>query len=308
MSPGFRNLIAVVLTVALAGSGSERLESRNLSNASQATSRLQEPGKEILTSDILSADDSLSHAGYVLERQHRKVASDAPAQIKSSSRQIDVSYVILKRNGKVLMKFDENIYFGRGNRAAFGLFSFLGGPGSQVLVTQDIFRGGTQWVINLSPQPHVIFDGPKWAVGREADDMRVVDLDNDGLFELAVQITDFYTFQDLLPISRIPLPEIIFKYDATTQEYLPANKVFYQAIISEITVHEIVRLQDQFEQCGNAISRLLTLVYAGRESEAWDNFNSSYNFSDKSEIRSRVKEILDHQPVYKFIYNSQRAK
>ncbi|HVS81602.1 MAG TPA: hypothetical protein VHE60_07690 [Pyrinomonadaceae bacterium] len=228
--------------------------------------------------------------------------------MRSRPSWIDVTYAVLKRKGIVLAKFDDNIYFGMGNDTRFGLFSFLDGPTKQLVISQDIFRGGTQWIISLSPQPRIIFDGPDWAVGREGDDMRTIDLDHDGVFEISVPITDFYDFQDKLPIARIPLPEIIFKYDARAMKYVPANPFFESYALHGISDLEVEKSTDEFDQRAMALENLLAFIYVGKQNQAWDFYNRSYNLSDKEEIRRRVKAILIRQPVYKFIYNLLRNK
>jgi hypothetical protein len=270
--------------------------------------RQQEQAKEISLGDVLSGDDTLSYNGYVVEKRHRKVREDYPAKMQSGPSWIDVSYAVLKRRGKVLSAFDDNIYFGMGNGIRFGLFSFLNGPTKQLAVSQDIFRGGKQWVVSLSPRPRIIFDGPSWAVGREGDDMGMVDLDHDSVFEIIVPITDFYDFQDKLPISRIPLPEIIFKYDSRARKYVPANPLFASYALYGVSDRKVGKATDEFDQRAMALQQLLAFIYVGKQSQAWDLYNRSYNLSDKEEIRRRVKAILIRQPVYKFIYNPRSHK
>ena len=221
----------------------------------------------------------------------------------SRPSRIDVSYAVLKRKGSVLAKFDGNIYFGMGNDTRFGLFSLLGGPNKQLIVSQDLPRGGTQWVVSLLSQPRIILDGRNWAVGREGDDLRIVDLDHDGVFEIIVPITDFYDLQDKLPIARIPLPEIIFKYDTRTMKYVPANPRFESYGLHGIRDREVAPTADEFDRRAMALQKLLASIYVGKQRQAWDLYNRSYKLSDKEEIRRRVKAILIRQPVYKFIYN-----
>lgn len=221
---------------------------------------------------------------------------------------IDVSYAVLKRKGSILAKFDANVYFGMGNDIRLGLFSFLDGPTKQLIVSQDISRGGTQWVISLSHQPRIIFDGPDWAVGREGDDMKIIDLDHDKMFEIIVPITDFYDLQDKLPIARIPLPLIIFKYDVRAKKYVPANPLFESYALQGISDQKVEKTTDEFDQRAMALGELLPFIYVGKQSQAWELYNSSYKLSDKEEIRRRLKAILNRQPVYKFIYNPRRNK
>jgi len=270
--------------------------------------RQQEEVKEIGMGDILSNDETLSYNGYVVEKRHKKVSYDYPAEMQPRSSRIDVSFAILKRRSVVLTRFDDNIYSGQGNDTRFGLFSFLHGQTKQIVVSQDIFRGGTQWVIDLSPRPRIIFDGPNWAVGREGDDMRIIDLNHDGVFEIIVPITDFYDFQDKLPIARIPLPEIIFKYDRRSMKYVPANPLFESYVLHGIGDLDAGKTVDEFDQRAMTLEKLLAFIYVGKQKQAWDFYNRAYKLSDKEEIRHRVKAILIKQPVYKFIYNPRSRK
>lgn len=306
-------MASVLLAIAATGAAELTLKSRSAganhsSPMSQPALSRQEQAKEILMGDVLSDDDTLSYTGYVVEKRHKKVRYDYPAEIRSQPSWIDMSYAVLKRQGNVLVTFDDGIYFGMGNNTRFGLFSFLPGPTKQLVVSQDIFRGGTQWVVNLSPQPRIIFDGPKWGVGREGDDMTIVDFGHDGVFEIIVPITDFYEFQDKLPIARIPLPGIIFKYDRRLMKYVPANPDFEGYALRGIGDLDIGKTIDEFDQRAMALEKLLTFIYVGKQKQAWDLYDRSYKLSDKEEIRHRVKAILIKQPVYKFIYNPRSRK
>lgn len=306
-------MASLLVALAVTGAAELQLKSGNdsaghSSTQSQPALPRQEQAKEILTSDVLSDDDTLSYNGYIVKKSHKKVRYDYPPEARSQSSRIDVSYVVLKHRGKVLVTFDDDIYSGMGNSTSFGLFSLLPGPTKQLVVSQDIFRGGTQWVVNLSPRHRIIFDGPKWRVGREGDDMTIVDLDHDGVFEIIVPITDFYAFQDKLPIARIPLPEIIFKYDGRATVYAPANSLFESYLVDSTNELRVEKTIDEFDQRALVLQKLLTLIYVGKQKQAWDVYDRSYVLDDKEEIRRRVKAILIKQPVYKFIYNSRSRK
>src|SRR5205823_10891607 len=108
---------------------------------------------------------------------------------------------------------DDNIYFGMGNDTRFGLISLLGSSAKQAVISQDVPRTGTQWVITLSKHPRVIFDGPRWAVGREGDDMGLIDLDGDGVYEISVMITDFYDLHDKISMIQFLFPIVFIIYD-----------------------------------------------------------------------------------------------
>ena len=303
--------VSVVVTIAITAATMRRSGSTTgklYYPTAQAHLNRQEQPQDISGAEIFSDGDRLKHYGYVIEKRHRKVGENYPVGVGAGQSWIDVSYAVLKRKGKVLAKFDANVYFGPGNATRFGLFSFLDGPAKQIAVSQDIFRGGRQWVLSLSPQPRIIFDGPYWAVGREGDDISVVDLDHDGVFEIVLPITDFYDFQDKLPVGRIPLPGIIFKYNRNKMKYFPANPLFESYAIQEINERAAGTISDEFDQRAMALRKLLAYIYVGKEHQAWELYNKSYQLSDKEVVRRRVIAILVKQPVYKFIYNTRDHK
>jgi hypothetical protein len=138
--------------------------------------------------------------------------------------------------------------------------------------------------------------------------MSVVDLNHDGVFEAVVPITDFYELQDKLPLARIPLPEIIFKYDVRTMRYEPVNSLFESYALRKLDERQVESGTDEIDQRAMTLHRLLTLIYAGKQDQAWKFYENSYKLGDKEEIRRRVKAILSRQPVYKFIYNERGRK
>lgn len=275
----------------------------NSYTAAPSSLRQQEQAKEIWMGDILFDEDTLSYKGYVVEMRNRKVRDDYP--VKTRTRWIDVSYAVLKRKGKVLIEFDDNIYFGMGNSTRFGLFSFLPSKAKQLVVSQDVFRGGTQWVINLSPRPRIVFDGPNWEVGREGDDMKIMDLDGDGVFEISVPLCIFYGFKNLSPAAT-PLPAIIFKYSKQARRYLPANPQFADHLLAEMRnqMQNLPRPDDEVEKMnhlGGVLGIVLDYVFAGREQEAWTFYDQAYKLPDKQNIKRQVRARLSQNPVYRFI-------
>lgn len=305
----------IVLLIALlaAGAGAGSNVKRDAATGTRAESFPAHSSKQSLAqetsmSDIFAGDsDTLSYEHYFIAKRRKRVRLDYPQGLQRGPLRIHSSYAVLQRKGRVLAEFDDNIYSTYGNNIRFGLFAFLPGPTKQLLVSQEVFRGGTQWVINFSLQPRTIFDGPRWEVGREGDDMSVIDLDHDGTFEIIVPLTDFYVFQDKLPIARIPLPRIVFKYNDKVRKYVPANPLFesYMIPFGERTA---AGSADEFDQRARALEQLLTLIYAGRRSEAWETYRRTYKLGDAAEIQRRIEAILVKQPVYKFIYNNASRK
>ncbi len=195
-----------------------------------------------------------------------------------------------------------------GNDIRFGLISILGGEAKQAVISQDVPRTGGQWLVTLSRRPRVILSGPKWEVGRQGDDMRIIDLDGDGVYEITVPITDFYVLQDKMSISQIPLPEIIFRYDRSKRTYLPANPVFQDYALHGMTTSTEISMVDELQHRSIVLGTTLTLIYAGNKKDGWQYFDQSYKLEDKEAIRRRVQAILVKQPVYKFIYNHKKRR
>jgi hypothetical protein len=251
--------------------------------------------------DIFVDGNRLSYRGYTVSKLQKRVKLVYPPEYDNPPQWTDATYAVVRRNGRTLSKFDSGLLSPLVNSTEFGLFSFLGGKTKQLVVSQDLPRTGTQWVASLLPRFRIIFDGQAWGVGRESDDMGIIDLDHDGVFEISVPITDFYELQDKMSMSQIPLPDIIFKYDLGKRKYLPANHQNY--LVEEMKDSDDVDTNDEPNHRSLVLRKMLTLIYAGKRTDAWKRFDQVYKLSDKEEIRRRVNSILSRQPVYKFIYN-----
>lgn len=196
-----------------------------------------------------------------------------------------------------------------GNSMKVGLFSFPGASRKQLIVSQDTFRGGNQWVVTLQRSPHVIYDGRLWKTGREVDDMSLIDLDNDGVYEISVPTCIFYGFESLCP-GCTPLPTIIFKYSNKAGRYLPANPEFANYLLAKIedrkqNIHSIGSPPDNMNHLGSVLTVVLDYVFAGRESEAWTFYDQAYKLPDKHEIKKEIRAKLSESPVYQFIYRKR---
>jgi hypothetical protein len=260
--------------------------------------------------DFFVGQERSGYQGYTIERRLRKVLLDPGGYGNSAGLWIDVAYINLRNENKFVKAFDADVYFGAGNSADFGFFPFLGDGNKQLFISQDIARGGCQWVVSLSPRFRVIFDGQDWSVGREATDLYTVDLDHDGVKEIVAPITDFYVLHDKMGMAAIPLPDIIFKYDQMKRKYLPANPIFKQhALKNLVQVAELEKSVPNNElHVSEVLSNLLTYIYAGEEKQGWHFYDHNYRLDDKEEIRSRVKKILREQPVYNLIYRREKRK
>src|SRR5438552_1127494 len=139
------------------------------------------------------------------------------------------------------------------------------------------------------PQPRIIFDGPKWAAGREGDDMRITDLDNDGVYEINVPLTVFYGFSEWIPTGRTPLPSAIFSYDKNVREYVPANLRFQEYLLKRIDKEKesVSPPEDRINHITDILSVVVNYIFAGKEKEAWTFFDESYKLSDKKEMKAK---------------------
>jgi hypothetical protein len=256
-----------------------------------AVSEMQEPqylSGFYADADVFFDGDVLYHDGYKVMRDEEFADVDG--------RLIPVSYVVLKKNNRTVATFN-GLYFPLGNDAKFGLFPFVGDESEQLVVSLTVPRGGRHWVVSLQPKFQILFDSGAWGVGQE--DVFVVDIDKDRIYEICLSVTAFYELQDKLSMSEIPLPQILFKYDAKQKKYLPANHLFPDYALRHLKDHE-----------GNSLSptlhSLLDYIYAGREKDGWILFDERYRSPDKEEIRSRVNEVLKDEPVYQYLYRQRQ--
>lgn len=238
--------------------------------------------------DILSEED-VSYHGYEMRHLTEKVSDERV-------RDLEVSYAALMKNNRRLLKFD-GVYFWSGNVTEFGLFDLLGNGSQQFIVSQTVPRGGRHWVVSVWPQVRVLFDSLDYDVGRE--EFQVIDIDKDGVYEIVQPVTAFYDMQDKMYIGEIPLPEIIFKYDAKAGKYLPANHLFRDYALHGIE-QDIAKLitEDDRNYLSRRLAILLRYVYAREAKSGWDFFEREYQRPDKEEITARINLVLKRSPVY----------
>jgi hypothetical protein len=263
----------------------------SVNEASQApVPTIEEPR---LLDDIFTGEDSLTYKGYVVRKFYEKVQDE----IKS---EIEVSYAALLKNNRRLLKFD-GVYFGEGNDTQFGLFDLLGQDSEQIIVSQTVPRGGRHWVVSVSPDVRVLFDSRNFGWSRE--EFSVIDIDNDGVYEISLRATAFYKMQDKMYIGEIPLPEIVFKYDAKARRYLPANDRFASYALRGIERDiEKLRSDDDSNYLSRRLRILLRYVYARKAREGWAFFAQAYQRPDQKEIVSRIRSVLKGDPLYNYLY------
>jgi hypothetical protein len=252
-------------------------------------------------------DSTLSSGRYLLRKRQRRVRIEGALQ-SGEAYFADEEYAVLSRKGRPLLKFSGRAYSPMGNLISFGSFAFLGGKREQFFVSQDIFRGGNQWVISLGKFPRIIYDGDVWAIGREIDDISIIDLDNDGVYEITVPTCSFYGFAGLCP-GCTPLPTIVFKYSKRTGKYLPANPRFSRYLLSNIDeqqlqIQSVGSPSDNMNHLGDVMSVVLDYVFAGYEDCGWNFFDEVYRLPDKSQIKADMLKELNVHPVYRYLYRT----
>ena len=241
-------------------------------------SRRPEPEQLI---DIFS-DQTISYNGYEMKSFTETIRDEADGEIEAS-------YAALMKGDRRILKFD-GVYFIHGNMTEFGLFALLGNGSQQFIVSQTVPRGGRHWVVTVSPKVRVLLDSFDYGVGRE--EFYVIDIDKDGVYEISLPVTAFYEMQDKMSISEIPLPEIIFKYDATAGKYLPANHLFLDYALHGIE-QDIARLgSGERNYLSSRLNILLRYVYARKAKEGWAFFDRAYRRPDKRQIETRIRSVL----------------
>lgn len=235
--------------------------------------------------DIFSDEDVIFYKGYELRRCFEIVSRErAPA--------IEVSCGLFMKNGQILFQFD-GLYFSEGNSTEFGLFNLLGKDSQQFIISQTVPRGGRHWVVDVSSGARVIFDSSEYSAGRE--EFYVIDLDKDDVLEISLPVTAFYEMQDKMYIGEIPLPELIFKYDAKARKYVRANHLFPDYTLHGIE-RDIERIRDNDDNyLSKRLDILLRYIFAGKSDEGWAFFNREYQRPDKDEIKTRIVGILKQE-------------
>src|SRR5215813_3512412 len=266
-------------------------DARHSPQATPTTSASAQP-EEILMSDIFTSEESLSYNGFKIS----KLESIAK---RSKSEQIEFSYAVIKKNGRVFAKFD-SFRDGLMNATDIGLFPLLGGKTKQLIISQTLPRTGRHWIVELSANPRVLFDSGDYEVGRE--EVWAVDLDGDGVYEIWLYVTTFYGEFNQLSVVNTPLPKMVFRYDKRAGRYLPANHSYRDYLLKDIDTN-ISNLPTVVGEryLASRLNILLRLLYTGKEKEGWEFFDKAYTLPDADKIKAKVKEVIQEAPAYKFI-------
>ena len=109
--------------------------------------------------DCIDNDEELFYRDYEVRAVTETVMDEY------TKRPMDVSYVVVRRNGRTIAKFD-GVEHALGNSAEFGLCDLLGGETKQLVIALSRSRGGRQVVVSLDPKFRVLLDSFEYHVGR----------------------------------------------------------------------------------------------------------------------------------------------
>jgi hypothetical protein len=237
----------------------------------------------------------LAYGGYVVRRE--------VAEREGESR------AVISRGGRELARLTDGAP--RDYATRVGLFPFLGGRGRQLVVEQ--YTGGAHCctlyrVYDLGPELRALFDGAEYGVEEVGEDMRVLDIDGDGRYELTQSVMAFDYF--MTSHAGSVFPTAVFAYDEAAGKYLPANRKFSAYLLRGVArkaealnrrlTPEQRRGENPFhgEQFSAVLGVLLKYVYAGEEAKGWAFFDAHYALGDKAEVEAGVKKRLKESGVY----------
>lgn len=244
---------------------------------------------------------ALSYQGYEAEKRLRKS--------KASAHATEIEYAVLKRNGRVVARFDDDSV-DQLSEVRFGLCNFLNNEQRQLVVEQTSNKFWRYRVMRLSPKLEVVYDSGRYDL---VYPLRSLDLDGDGRLEIVQNLGSFwYRLGDNV---SSPRPEMIFKYDDKARRYLPANPEFQAIVLRDIGQRIEKARAERKQSAGVADHALMSGVgdivirylYAGKRREAWEFFERGYTDSEyKESARAILKEVLSKDTPYKEIARGAR--
>jgi len=263
-------------------------DARHSPQATPTPSATAQP-KEILMNLLFTREKSLSYNGFNVAKITKR----------SKSEPIEFSYAVIKKNGRMLAKFD-SLHGGLMNATDIGVFPLLGSKTKQLIISQTLPRTGRHWIVELAAKPKVLFDSGDYEVGRE--EVWAVDIDGDGVYEIWLYVTTFYGEFNQLSVVNTPLPKMVFRYDKRAGRYLPANHSYRDYLLKDIDTN-ISNLPTVVGEryLASRLNILLRLLYTGKEKEGWEFFDKAYTLPDADRIKAKVNEVLQEAPAYKFI-------
>jgi hypothetical protein len=261
----------------------------------------REPTQIVPADSLIEQSPTIAYSGYLFQKRRKR-----PPPVGTRRENVESSYFVVRHKGRIVAKFDAGFDPTIGNSSGTGWFPLLHNGTTQLVVSQDHFRTGVQWVVDFSKGFRVVFDGLKFQVGRESGDMILSDLDGDGIFEITVPITHFYGFENWrMTTGETPLPNIIFKYDRRKGAYVPANPSFRKCLLNGIEDAERYIRAGNERRLGRLLAVVLDYLLIGEKRRAWQLFDDTYTLPDKSQIKADVMKTLNRHPVYRYFRSQQ---
>jgi len=244
---------------------------------------------------IFSNEKSLSFNDYTIE--------------KIPGPQDEQWSAVLKKNDEVIMRFENGFLE---NMTIFGFYPFIANRNKQLVVEQ--FSGGahccwSDWIIELTQPISILYDSQKYPVGYG---MVIEDINQDGNAEFIQELLTFDYF-DRIPHANSPLPAVVFAFDESSNQFVPANPHFADYLLKDIG--ESIQYCEEFttkvnpdtydDNTGEYLSSVLQVVipyiYVNKEADAWSFFDEKYLLKDKEEIRQKVIDQLNNCAVYQYL-------
>jgi hypothetical protein len=248
-------------------------------------------------------DKSLSYKGYKITKECDRIDDE-----------FSTCWLKIRKNGKVLNAIEAN--YARDNWLVFGLFNFLGGKDEQLVV--HTYSGGAHCcydyrIYDLDPGFRKIYDStPLDSANDIGNELFPVDINKDGVFEFRRDVMAFDYFH--AGHADAVFPPAIFEYDKRRGQYRLANRKFGKFVISE-QEQNLRHLETERKKSPSESEEMrllneryivrsvfLSLVYAGREAEAWKYLDENNNFDHKEEYRKDVEDQLISDVTYRSIY------
>jgi hypothetical protein len=257
-------------------------------------------------------EDRLEYSGYTIARSLRKDG------LFNNSR------TVVRRGRKRLAAIEGCCYE---ESTRFALVPLLGNGRKQLVV--EAYSGGAHCctsyhIYDLADRFRIVFNGGKYNSEQVGYEMKLVDIDGDGVYEFVQSVMNFDYFNASHPLSVFP--EVVFAYDRRAGEFRPANRAFASYLMRDISKKEelVSKLNEDVSTVTGAglvaektlrdshfrqryykavADVVLTYVFAGRSEEGWSYFNKNYRLRDKGPLRANLRKELAGSIVYRSIYH-----
>jgi hypothetical protein len=262
--------------------------------------------------------DKVSYDGYTIARS-----------FKAEEHALNDSRVIVSRGQKRLAIIEGCCYR---ESTRFALIPLLDNGRKQLVV--EAYSGGghcctSYHIYDLSARFLTIFDGSKYNVDQVGNEMELLDIDGDGVYEFVQRVMNFDYFY--ASHASAVFPEVVFAYNHRAGQFRPANRRFASFLLRDIEKKEriVSKLNEDIPSLARVkngggsektlsdvhfresyyhavVDVLLTYIYAGRKEEGWRYFYKNYNLPDKQQLRFDLRKLLAGSTVYNSIYSKNR--